>query len=69
MMRQLNSGEAKEGDVVFYKRLDGSFQESMVKYVEDRGFYNILHTSRILKNGRVTKKVSTSSEDDFYVPE
>jgi len=68
-MRQLKKGEAVEGDVVYYKLLDGSFQKSYVRFVEDRVFYNTLHTSKIMKNGRVVKKVATSSEDDFYVPE
>lgn len=69
LMRQLNKGEAVEGDTVYFKKTDGTFQESLVKFVEDRMFYNVLHTSKVMKNGRIVKRVATGSEDGFYVPE
>jgi len=69
MMKQLRNGEVKEGDEVYFMRMNGSFQKSKVMIVEKRGSYNRLHTSKIMKNGKVVKKVSTASEDEFYTYE
>ena len=66
-MRLLRKGAAKVGDTVYSKLIDGTYVERKVKFIEDRGFHRILHTVKISKTGKIGKRVSTSTEGDFYI--
>ena len=70
MMKQIANGNFKynvnEGDEVYSIRENGTFKKYNVAIVEDRGFYNRLHLNKIMKNGKIGKKVVTASEDELY---
>ena len=65
-LRALRKGDARVGDVVYSKLVDGSYVKRKVRSIEDRGFYNVLHTVKVSKIGKLGKSESTSAEGDFY---
>jgi len=62
--RRLKKGEAEKGLIIYQ---DNFIDKYVIIKVINRGFYNQLTYSKVLKNGRVAKRKFTGIEEDFFI--